>query len=257
MVSRDTHIFTVKAFDYVTRSKAELFKNEYAGKRWLIRNVTSNCIKAIEPSTLFYLEIRCEEKDYRDPRLRQWRQVPIQKVEQEVSTQYFDAFPNVLVYCWPRKITIFKVTQSCPLYPFALPASSNFSTSDNVLVHSVRKTKLSTDQIIETNIEIGEAHLEPMPDHANEMWAQMDQLIKEQSERLAESTSLKIDDHYFSYRTITIVLTTSVSTVVIMYGTIKILVCVLRPRLRIMELRRRTSGMEMGEYGSRINRMLN
>lgn len=128
----DTAVYRVTAFRFwaeLLEDRAKL--QEYQGPRYLIHNSSSNCIRGISEPRTSYVTAQCAETDFLDQRLGFWKTVeesddPTQL--KTTQTEVHEAWPYVLIYCYPSTITVDRAKMACPPYVFRLNATCAWST---------------------------------------------------------------------------------------------------------------------------------
>lgn len=101
---------------------------DYSGPRLVLRNAANNCIKAITNLQGNYVTARCQEANYEDQQLSNWRETP--ETDKIFATEVIEAWPLIMVNCHPDVITIGQETEQCPPFAFELDYMTKFETSN-------------------------------------------------------------------------------------------------------------------------------
>lgn len=157
--SPDTQVYRVDPIEYWTNLTTNPALMEYAGEKFLIRNVTANCIKAIRQPSTDFVSDKCDQADYEDPRLKIWnkKKTSLDLRKEEKHTTLKEGYPYNILYCYGLNITIEQETIRCPSHAFALNASVKFNTSDGIISSDIF-TKVVKDKIVQVEPEIHLIH---------------------------------------------------------------------------------------------------
>lgn len=123
---------------------------KYTGLQRVLVNVTNGCIRGLQRSIDEYTTESCREANHSDPRLSTWEEVPSEK-DEVLATQVRPAFPETLVYCYRRKITVERETIPCPPYPFRINATKVWNTSDYIY-KGISEHSVVYDQVLRFDI---------------------------------------------------------------------------------------------------------
>lgn len=195
-------VFRVHSFSHFVRNGTRKFRREYSGKSLIVYNRTCDCTRAAEMTTQTVIETICDQASFVDPRLKEWRDVPI-KSELEVPTQYIDSYPWTIIYCFPRNVTIVTDNVSrekvCPIKPFQLPQNQTFRTSDGVLNHKAVVRNIFVEPLVEMKLDVAEIHFDHPFDESATAWQAYDQLVNESRALSAQNTAIEIGSFAFSW----------------------------------------------------------
>jgi 3-methyladenine DNA glycosylase AlkC/predicted aspartyl protease len=144
--SNSTKLYRIHAFTHYINLASIPVKRDYVGKSFLIKNSTSDCVKAVDVDATGTVDESCVEQGFRDPILKLWHNTEDANAREELKrSQAFMAWPNIIVYCWGNNltVTISKKDQEtpCPTYPFIMSSSQTFRTSDGMVSHTARTGK--------------------------------------------------------------------------------------------------------------------
>lgn len=105
---------------------------QYAGPTYAIYNHKTKCAKAIEPEFERKIKTSCNQFNYTDPALKQWRLAFTSKNPYKTTqqTKFIESFPYTIVYCFTKKIRIANDTFNCPPHPFKIRADVSWATDD-------------------------------------------------------------------------------------------------------------------------------
>lgn len=138
---RNTKVYEVLAMNFYANITTHPVRVEYDGKRWLVKNSTSDCVAAINSEASHFVETICDIPGYRDPNLQLWHSSPVNMTAEPKHSKMLYAQPKILVYCYGNDITIQRagavktITAPCPTHPFLMETNTNFSTSDGLVNH--------------------------------------------------------------------------------------------------------------------------
>lgn len=197
--SSSTDVFQVNALDYISREKEQYYRNKYSGKQWPIRNNTSNCVKAIEPTIARFVRQECTTPNWRDSKLKQWSKVPTSK-NSTVASTYYEAWPFIIIQCWLQNISVtqpIKKNIRCPMRPIALNASWSFTTTEKQIVHS-GQFEIQEDKILDIEINIEDNHQEEQPEIQQE--DEMETIIQEKKQTEEKFVAISMGDTKVNYK---------------------------------------------------------
>lgn len=120
------NIMAFKIYDNLTETP-KLIK--YTGLPRVLVNITNGCVKGLSNSIDEYTTESCRVANYSDSRLSTWEEIPNGK-DDVLETQVRPAWPETLVYCYKRNITIYRETIRCPPYAFRINTARIWNTSD-------------------------------------------------------------------------------------------------------------------------------
>lgn len=103
----------------------------YAGPAYLVQNRKINCFTGISAPTDRYVDAVCQEANYTDEALSHWVESLVNS-EVKLRSQKINNDPFVHIRCWGHSIIIKNEAANCPPYPFRLPSSVPWQTSDNI-----------------------------------------------------------------------------------------------------------------------------
>lgn len=114
----------------ILEGKLELW--QYAGPQNVIINTNVNCIKGISDSVGAFVTAQCNEPNYVDKRLSNWKVTEVDENSElylNFQTEVIEAYPFVFVYCTAREtLTKEGAEEPCPAYPFRLNESERWFT---------------------------------------------------------------------------------------------------------------------------------
>jgi hypothetical protein len=128
--SPDTHVERIRAFKHWDNLDETPRLLKYVGAEYVIRNESSNCIKALSSRPERYVNDQCIEDDGEDPAVAQWDTV-VQTDDIHSYANESDAETTLAysyVYCFPGNITIEKELYRCPNSVFKLKSRLKYVT---------------------------------------------------------------------------------------------------------------------------------
>lgn len=139
--SRDTKIYKAVPFNHYVDVMSKPRIVEYHGPVLMIHNSTSNCSQGIDEPARRTVHLRCDQTNYRDHRLDDWRPAMDQEETKKRTTPRVERMGNLnFIYCLYNKITVGNQTTYCIDKPFALPTSLAFRLPNyihNVTVNTI------------------------------------------------------------------------------------------------------------------------
>lgn len=139
--SPDTRIFRIIPFTFWSNITGDPFLSKYVGSQYLIYNMTSNCMKAIEkPDNTRSVSEECKTKNWKDTKLTHFTR--ISKEEEELYNKPVSKRIGMdnYIYCYKYNITINEEAHECPTHVFKLPITTSFNT----LGHSYTAKNMQT-----------------------------------------------------------------------------------------------------------------
>ena len=128
----DTGLFEAYGFSHFDNMDSTPRKLAYKGKKYLIYNETSNCVKSYEGSLDKYVLRSCTELDGEDPALNVWETLyetdDIMKHANETDVR--KTATHNYIYCFPGNVTIEGQTYRCPIETFRLKVNKRFRLYD-------------------------------------------------------------------------------------------------------------------------------
>lgn len=185
----EASIFQVNSFTFVDREVEGLYKYEYVGKQWVMRNTTNDCITAVQIDRKDFVEKLCVTPHFRDKNLQVWKKTAL-AANETVDSQYFVSWPRVFVYCWGHTIHFpnLNVSSPCPLSPFSVEATESFYTSDGFVNHlGINSTKV--DDVLVHEAPAADVHFMDMGDEDFKMWRHLDEAENKRQELIHNYTA--------------------------------------------------------------------
>lgn len=186
--AQDTHVERVRTFKYWDNLDDVPKLLGYNGAEYIIRNETSNCVKAISGPPDRYVSDQCIEQDGEDPALSQWN--ILDQTEElskyENDSQVFKTMSYNYVYCFPGSIKIERQTYRCPPDAFRLKPKLEFQTAKQK--HTPTKVAIETSQ----DMAIEMVHAGHFPDDSDvvQRLALFDSLRAERKKRREQTEEI-------------------------------------------------------------------
>jgi len=169
VISPDTFVYRVAAFNHWDNLATVPEYLEYRGATLLIYNETANCIKAVDPPHSKTIAEECAELDGEDSMLSRWETT--KKTFELNSTADRSSVEKIFsynyIYCFPGNITIGKDTYRCPMEAFRLKTDRYFKTADRRHVPS--KVQLNATLRHDAIDVVHAGHFEDDSDTVNEL----------------------------------------------------------------------------------------
>lgn len=105
---------------------------EYTGERYLVHNISSDCVRAIAEPLQPFVSAQCDQQGYVDARLSAWTKIYTvdSLTNRPMNTTMKESFPYNYVYCIGLWITILSETLRCPPYVFRINATTSWIVTD-------------------------------------------------------------------------------------------------------------------------------
>ncbi|CAA3033109.1 Hypothetical predicted protein, partial [Olea europaea subsp. europaea] len=191
----DTHVERIKAFSHWDDLDSTPRYLKYDGAEYIIRNETSNCVKAISGPPEPYITEQCLEPNGEDPAVAQWSIVEVtEDIEKYANeSQVVKTLGHNYVYCFPGEILIDKKHYRCPSDVFRIKPRYEFQTAKQKHV----PTHISRDAY--QDVAIDDVHVGHFRDDSDviQNLALFDQLrnerkkLRQQTEEISSSIQVR------------------------------------------------------------------
>lgn len=187
--SRNTKVYDLIAFPFYTNFTGHSgWKREYVGNTRVMKNESINCVKGIGASAARkYVELTCDEANYRDPSVREWKSLFIEDLRKENLRPVSSiVWPVMRIQCFTRNLTISEGkknwTTTCPAYVTSVHLRYSFHTSDGIINH-IGGGLHAVHNVPKVNTDVLEFHFDDFEPAHKELEASLhetDRLLKKQ-----------------------------------------------------------------------------
>lgn len=202
--SEDTSVYNIKPVKYWTNlTESVASRMEYTGHRFVVYNRTANCMKAINDPTTDHVAVICDQHDWFDPSLSEWKIVSTSHdpLGLQEKTQVIEGWPNILVYCWPSYINVQGTREQCPPYPFVLNASVAWTTESFAWRPSnIELAALEGADPLVHNVHLGHFANQSFAISENHLIKQIKAKEDKIEELMAEHIFAQIGEHKVNYK---------------------------------------------------------
>lgn len=218
--SNSTKIYRVKDLSYYTQIEtAKPIRQEYVGRKLLIRNEEISCVKAIDESTALPITEECSIPNSADVSLKRWRQTEIDPKSPRPSN-YHRANNEFVISCWGNNITYsignVSFSTDCPGYVFKLKNTMNFRTSDNQVQHTARNITAEAKMIVKMDVLHFHFHsYQPAHEIIREQSEKIKNLTKEADQIQMEINPVKVFSWTLSWKIISFLISSAFSLLLI------------------------------------------
>lgn len=162
---KEAEVLRVEAFTIesnLTSNKPSI--HTYAGPAYLVRNREKNCYQGISVPTELFVDVMCDEENFVDDALSNWVESAVSS-DRKMRSQKIDNYPFTHIRCWGHTINVTGDVQLCPPFPFRLPSSNAWQTSDgvkhspSVMELNVNLTNVSYNYQIQDGLQQEQIHL--------------------------------------------------------------------------------------------------